>query len=270
MWRLAPLFGVSPATVCRVIQRLRPLPVIEPASRPADAVDRLWIVDGTLIRSATGRSTLPGATTGSRQTCRSSSTPTRGSWSPATRSAPGNTADAQVWRNFGLPAQCQGVTVLSDGAYINTGLVVRTANAPAGTYWSARNKIKQLTDGVPYASSLPSPRSRAPRRSPQGCSPPGCDGLDRVVQTVAALPAVTVLRFLADRHRPPRAPSLIHRPTREAGQFVGPQMISELRSLAHRAAGHRSRDTDHVRPSVRTPLSDGAGETVATGFVVNS
>jgi hypothetical protein len=29
---------------------------LEPASRPADATDRLWIVDGTLIRSATGRS----------------------------------------------------------------------------------------------------------------------------------------------------------------------------------------------------------------------
>lgn len=49
MRQLAPLFGVSPATVCRVIQRLRPLLAIEPASRPAGAVDRLWIVDGTLI-----------------------------------------------------------------------------------------------------------------------------------------------------------------------------------------------------------------------------
>ncbi len=41
--------GCSPATVCRVIHRLRPLLAIEPAARPADAVDRLWIVDGTLI-----------------------------------------------------------------------------------------------------------------------------------------------------------------------------------------------------------------------------
>ncbi|MFP1666365.1 helix-turn-helix domain-containing protein, partial [Streptomyces cavourensis] len=31
MRQLAPLFGVSPATVCRVIQRLRPLLAIEPA-----------------------------------------------------------------------------------------------------------------------------------------------------------------------------------------------------------------------------------------------
>ncbi len=35
MRQLAPLFGVSPATVCRGIQRLRPLLAIEPApARP--------------------------------------------------------------------------------------------------------------------------------------------------------------------------------------------------------------------------------------------
>jgi hypothetical protein len=35
-----------------------------------------------------------------------------------------NKADAQVRRNSGLPARCQGVTVLGDGACINTGLGV--------------------------------------------------------------------------------------------------------------------------------------------------
>ncbi|MDQ0847661.1 hypothetical protein QFZ68_007424 [Streptomyces sp. V1I6] len=49
MRQLAPLFGCSSATVCRVIQRLRPLLAIEPVTRPAGAVERLWIVDGTLI-----------------------------------------------------------------------------------------------------------------------------------------------------------------------------------------------------------------------------
>lgn len=42
---VAPLFGCSPATVCRVIQRLRPLLAIEPSTCPPDAVDRLWMVD---------------------------------------------------------------------------------------------------------------------------------------------------------------------------------------------------------------------------------
>lgn len=41
MRQLAPLFGCSPATVRRVIHRLRPLLAIEPATRPTDAVDRL-------------------------------------------------------------------------------------------------------------------------------------------------------------------------------------------------------------------------------------
>ncbi|MBQ1090072.1 transposase family protein [Streptomyces sp. B93] len=49
MRQLAPLFGVSPATVCRVIQRLRPLLALEPAPRPVAGVDQLWMVDGTLI-----------------------------------------------------------------------------------------------------------------------------------------------------------------------------------------------------------------------------
>lgn len=42
----------------------------------------------------------------------------------AARPAPGNKADAHVWRDSGLPDRCEGVTVLGDGAYINTGLVV--------------------------------------------------------------------------------------------------------------------------------------------------
>jgi hypothetical protein len=49
MRQLAPLFGISPATVCRVIHRLRPLLALETAPRPAAGVERLWIVDGTLI-----------------------------------------------------------------------------------------------------------------------------------------------------------------------------------------------------------------------------
>lgn len=47
--QLAPLFGVSPATVCRGVQRLGPLLALEPARTSREAVERLWIVDGTLI-----------------------------------------------------------------------------------------------------------------------------------------------------------------------------------------------------------------------------
>lgn len=38
------------------------------------------------------------------------------------RPAPGNRADAQVWRSSGLPDQCRDAVVLGDGAYINASL----------------------------------------------------------------------------------------------------------------------------------------------------
>lgn len=43
------LFDLSPATVGRGIQRLRSLLHIKPTISPGDAVDRLWIMDGTHI-----------------------------------------------------------------------------------------------------------------------------------------------------------------------------------------------------------------------------
>lgn len=49
MRQLAVLSGVCPATVCRTIQQAGPLLSLEPAPRPEGAVERLWIVDGTLI-----------------------------------------------------------------------------------------------------------------------------------------------------------------------------------------------------------------------------
>lgn len=49
MRQLAPLFGVSPAAVCRVIQRLCPLLALEQHRASADIVERLSIVDGTLF-----------------------------------------------------------------------------------------------------------------------------------------------------------------------------------------------------------------------------
>ncbi|GHG63816.1 transposase family protein [Streptomyces griseocarneus] len=124
MRQLAPLFGVSPATVCRVIQRLRPLLALEPALQPANAADRLWIVDGTLIpvRDRTvGASSRNYRFSANVQVIIDADTKLVVA---TARPAPGNKADAHVWRNSGLPAQCQGVMVLGDGAYINTGLIV--------------------------------------------------------------------------------------------------------------------------------------------------
>lgn len=130
MRQLAPLFGASPATACRVVQRVGPLLALEPAQPPADAAERLWIVDGTLVPV---RDRTVGA---SSRNYRFSANvqvivDAESRLVVATaRAVPGNTADAQAWRDSGLAQHCEGVTVLGDGAYINTGLIVPHRKRP--------------------------------------------------------------------------------------------------------------------------------------------
>ncbi|MFF2719477.1 transposase [Streptomyces sp. NPDC058011] len=118
------LFGVSPATVCRVIQRLGPLLAIESAPRPVADVKRLWIVDGTLVPvrdrtvAASWRNYRFSANVqviidaGSRLVIASA------------RPVPGNKADARAWGESDLRAIAAGTTVIADGAYLGTRLVV--------------------------------------------------------------------------------------------------------------------------------------------------
>ncbi|MEU8951295.1 transposase [Streptomyces sp. NPDC048489] len=130
MRQLAPLFNISPATVCRVVQRLRPLPAIEPASRSADAVERLWIVDGTLIPvrdRKVGASSRTYRFSANVQVIIDADTKLV---IAAARPVPGNTADARAWRDSGLAEVSAGVTVLADGAYLNTGLVIPHRKRP--------------------------------------------------------------------------------------------------------------------------------------------
>ncbi|MFF0476493.1 transposase [Streptomyces sp. NPDC004284] len=130
MRQLAPLFGVSPATVCRVIQRLRPLPAIESVVCPADAVERLWIVDGTLIPfrdRKTGISSRNYRFPANVQVIIDADTKLV---TAEARPVPGNTADARARRDSGPAAVCEGLTMLADGAYINTGLVVPHRKRP--------------------------------------------------------------------------------------------------------------------------------------------
>ncbi|MEU6164867.1 transposase [Streptomyces tanashiensis] len=128
--QLAPLFGCSPATVCRVIKRLRPLLAIEPAARPADAVERLWIVDGPLIpvrdRKA-GASSRDYRFSVNMQVIIDADTKLVVA---AARPVPGNTADARSWRDSGLAQRCEGVTVLPTAPTSTQGSSSRTANVP--------------------------------------------------------------------------------------------------------------------------------------------
>ncbi|MFH9798342.1 transposase family protein [Streptomyces virginiae] len=124
MRQLAPLFGISPATVCWVIQRLRPLLALEPAPRPVAGVDRLWIVDGTLIpvrdRSVGASSRNYRFSANVQVIMDADSRPVIASARPA----PGSKADAHVWRASDLPAAAAATKVITDGAHLGTGLIV--------------------------------------------------------------------------------------------------------------------------------------------------
>ncbi|MFC5245719.1 transposase family protein, partial [Streptomyces atrovirens] len=130
MRQLGPLFGVSSSTVCRVIQRLGPLLAIEPVSRPADAADRLWIVDGTLVPvrdRKVGASSRNYRFSANVQVIVDADTRLV---IAAARPAPGTTADVHAWRASGLAEHCHDVTVLGDGAYLNCGMVVPHRKRP--------------------------------------------------------------------------------------------------------------------------------------------
>ncbi|MFF7850335.1 transposase [Streptomyces sp. NPDC007910] len=124
MRQLAPLFGISPATVCRVIQWLRSLPALERAPRPVADTERLWIVDGTLIpvrdRKAGASSRNYRFSANVRVVIDAETRLVLA----AARPAPGSKADAHVWRESGLPALAAGTTAIADGAYLGTGLIV--------------------------------------------------------------------------------------------------------------------------------------------------
>ncbi len=126
----APLFGVSPATVCRVFQRLSSPLALEPTRANADATDRLWIVDGTLVPvrdRRVGASSHIYRFSANVQVIADAETYLVVA---AARPVPGNTADAKAWQSSGLADCCESATVVGNGAYINTGLIVPPRKRP--------------------------------------------------------------------------------------------------------------------------------------------
>src|SRR6478735_2401421 len=114
----------SSATVCRVVQRLGPLLALEPAPRPMADIERLGIVDGTLIPvrdRKIGASSRNYRFSANVQVVIDADTRLV---IASARPAPGNKADAHVWRASDLPAAAAGTTVIADGAYLGTGLIV--------------------------------------------------------------------------------------------------------------------------------------------------
>ncbi|OWA13218.1 IS5/IS1182 family transposase [Streptomyces sp. CS113] len=108
----------------------RVLLALEPVRTSQDVVERLWIVDGALVpvRDRTvGASSRNYRFPAKVQVIVDAETRLVVA---AARLVPGNTADAKAWRDSGLAAHCEGVTVLGDGAYINTGLIVPHRKRP--------------------------------------------------------------------------------------------------------------------------------------------
>lgn len=153
MRELAPLFRVSPIMVCRVIRRLRPLLVLEQAARPIDAADRLWIVDGTLVPV---RDCKVGASSRNYRFSANMQVIIDGDTRLGGRRAPG--AGQQGRRScvarLGPSAALPGRTVLGDGAYINTGLVVPHRNRPGRPCWPTRKPITRSIAGSVRGSSM--------------------------------------------------------------------------------------------------------------------
>jgi hypothetical protein len=93
-------------------------------TRPAEAAERLWIVDGTLVpvRDRTvGASSKNYRFSANVQVVIDADTRLVVATGPP---EPGDKADAHAWRDSGLAAYCVDATVLADGGHVNTGLVV--------------------------------------------------------------------------------------------------------------------------------------------------
>lgn len=92
--------------------------------RPVADVERLWIVDGTLVPvrdrtvAASSRNYRFSANV---QVIIDADSPLV---IASARPVPGNKADAHAWRESDLPAIAAGTTVIADGAYLSAGLIV--------------------------------------------------------------------------------------------------------------------------------------------------
>lgn len=124
MRQLGALFGCSAGTVCRTVEQVGPYLALEPAHRSAPAVDRLWIVDGTMIPvrdrkvAASSRNYRFSANVQVLIDADTRLVVATG------RPVPGNTAETHALRRSGLAEVCQGADVLADGAYWGTGCMV--------------------------------------------------------------------------------------------------------------------------------------------------
>lgn len=124
MRQLAPLFGISPVTVCRAGRSLGLLLSEGPAPKPVAGTDRLWIVDGTRVPVCDRRVTASSRNYRISVNGQANIVSDTRLVIASARPTPGKKADAHAWREPDLPATAAGTTVIWDGAYLGNGLIV--------------------------------------------------------------------------------------------------------------------------------------------------
>lgn len=94
--------------------------MLEPVRAPQEAVERLCIMDGTVVPVRDPSVGRPPATTDSRRTHEVIVDADMRLLVAAVRPVPGTTADVKAWRDPSPAEQREGVTVLGDGAPAST------------------------------------------------------------------------------------------------------------------------------------------------------
>jgi hypothetical protein len=124
--QLAPLFGVSKSAADRIIDHLGPLLALRPCLRFRK--DAVLIGDGALVPTRAHTIAEQSKTAGnpppsSRHRCRY---PARGGGRPM----PGNRNDCKAWELSGAKDAVGKTTVIADGGYRGTGLVIPHRREP--------------------------------------------------------------------------------------------------------------------------------------------
>ncbi|MEU2427075.1 transposase [Streptomyces sp. NPDC007851] len=126
--QLAPLFGISKSAADRVINRLAPLLALRPRRRFRN--DAVLIVDGTLV--PTRDHAVAEQSKNYRYSTNHQVVIDAGTRLVVTvgRPLPGNRNDCKAWELSGAKAAVGNTTVIADGGYRGTGLVIPHRREP--------------------------------------------------------------------------------------------------------------------------------------------
>ncbi|MFF7477083.1 transposase [Streptomyces sp. NPDC008092] len=126
--QLAPLFGISKSAADRIINRLAPLPALRPRRRFRK--DTVLIVEGTLVPTrdhAVAEQSKNYRYSTNHQVVIDADTRLIVA---VGRPLPGNRNDCKAWESSGAKAAVGSTTVIADGGYRGTGLVIPHRREP--------------------------------------------------------------------------------------------------------------------------------------------